>query len=252
MRLRNILLLCCLLMSHLLMSQSTEELIKTGDSLYIHFKEEDALVKYKSALSENPSNMNLLVKVTEICLSIGGRQTDKNAKKRWNDDAVNFAHKAWNVDSNTVQACYLMATVTGRMSEVETDKKKMFSFIRDTKLYADRGLKINPDDGKINFAEGNWHYSMITFNWTKRVAVKTVYSGLPDANVDSCIYYFEKCRKHEIYYVYNFLLLAKSYKENNNPTKTTDILNKLLKLPTSCTDDKLYKEEARKMLEEQQ
>ena len=84
------------------------------------------------------------------------------------------------------------------------------------------------------------------------MAFKTLYSGLPDVNVDSCIYYFEKCRKQEIYYVHNFLLLAKSYKENNNPTKTTDILNKLLKLPTSCTDDKLYKEEARKMLEEQQ
>ena len=252
MRLRNILLVCLLLFSKILMSQTTEELIKSGDSLYNKFKEEEALVKYKSAISAMPSNINLLVKVTELCLSIGGRQTDKNAKKRWSDDAFSFAHKAWNLDSNSAQSCYLMSAAAGRISEIETDKKKIVTLVRDIKYYADRGIKINPDYGKLNFVEGKWHYEMVTLNWAKKLAVKAFYGGLPDGNIDSSIYYFEKCRKQEIYYVFNFLMLAKSYKENNNPTRTVEILNKLLKLPTSCVDDKQYKEEAKKMLEDLQ
>ena len=243
-------LLCLLFTSTILFSQTTVELIKAGDDLYNQLKEEEALVKYKSAISLAPPSINLLVKVTEICLSAGGRQTDKNLKKRWSDQAFQYAHQAWNADSNNVQACYIMAAACGRMTEIETDKKKIVAYVRDIKAYADRGLRINPNYGKINFIEGKWHYEMVILNWAKRLAVKALYGGLPDGNIDSCIYYFEKCRQQDIYFVYNFLMLAKAYKENNNPTKTVDVLNKLLKLPISCLDDKVYKEEAKKMLED--
>ena len=244
------LLLCLLFTSTVLFSQTADELIKAGDDLYNQLKEEEALVKYKSAISLVPAKMNLLVKITEICLSAGGRQTDKNLKKRWSDQAFIYARQAWNTDSNSVQACYIMAATCGRMTEIETDKKKIVAYVRDIKMYADRGLRINPNYGKINFIEGKWHFEMVTLNWAKRLAVKALYGGLPDGNIDSCIYYFEKCRQQDIYYVYNFLMLAKAYKENNNPTKTVDVLNKLLKLPISCLDDKVYKEEAKKMLED--
>ena len=244
------LLLFLLFTSTVLFSQTADELIKAGDELYNQLKEEEALVKYKSAISLVPTKMNLLVKITEICLSAGGRQTDKNLKKRWSDQAFIYARQAWNTDSNSVQACYIMAAVCGRMTEIETDKKKIVAYVRDIKMYADRGLRINPNYGKINFIEGKWHFEMVTLNWAKRLAVKALYGGLPDGNIDSCIYYFEKCRQQDIYYVYNFLMLAKAYKENNNPTKTVDVLNKLLKLPISCLDDKVYKEEAKKMLED--
>ena len=248
--LKKILLLSLLLATKVLFAQTAEELIKSGDELYNQLKEEDALIKYKSALSLSPSNMNVLVRATEICLSVGGRQADKNAKKRWSDLAITYARQAWNADSNNAQSCYVMAAVCGRMTEIESDKKKIVAYVRDIKMYADRGLKINPNYGKINFIEGKWHFEMVTLNWAKRLAVKALYGGLPDGNIDSCIYYLEKCRQQDIYYVYNFLMLAKAYKENNNPTKTIDILNKLLKLPISCQDDKAYKEEAKKMLEE--
>ncbi len=244
------LLLCLLFTSTILFSQTADELIKSGDDLYNQLKEEEALVKYKSAISLVPTQISLLVRATEICLSAGSRQTDKNLKKRWSDQAFVYARQAWNADSNDVQSCYIMASVCGRMTEIETDKKKIVSYVRDIKMYADRGLKINQNYGKINFIEGKWHYEMVTLNWAKRLAVKALYGGLPDGSIDSCIYYFEKCRQQDIYYVYNFLMLAKTYKENNNPTKTVEILNKLLKLPVSCLDDKLYKEEAKKMLDE--
>ncbi len=243
-------LLCLLFTSTVLFSQTAGELIKAGDDLYNQLKEEEALVKYKSAISLAPPSINLLVKVTEICLSAGGRQTDKNLKKRWSDQTFQYARQAWKADSNNVQSCYIMAAACGRMTEIETDKKKIVAYVRDIKMYADRGLRINPNYGKINFIEGKWHYEMVTLNWAKRLAVKALYGGLPDGNIDSCIYYFEKCRQQDIYYVYNFLMLAKAYKENNNPTKTVDVLNKLLKLPVSCLDDKVYKEEAKKMLED--
>jgi len=248
--LKKILLLSLLITSKILVAQTAEELIKLGDELFNQLKEEESFVKYKSAIARSPSNINLLVRATEVCLSVGGRQSDKNAKKRWSELANTYAHQAWNADSNNVQACYIMSAVCGRMTELETDKKKIVAFVKDIKMYADRGLRINPNYGKVNFIEGKWHFQMVTLNWAKRLAVKALYGGLPDGNIDSCIYYFEKCRQQDIYYVYNFLMLAKAYKENNNPTKTIEVLNKLLKLPISCLDDKTYKEEAKKMLEE--
>ena len=252
MRYLSLLITALLIGSNILLAQSPAELIKNGDSLYKQFKEEESLGYYKSALNNSPNDLNLLKRITEICLSAGGRQKDINLKKKWYNDGFAYAQKAWQVDSNSTISCYIMAGAKGKLTEVETDKKKVVGYVRDIKNLADRGLRINPNDGKMNFLEGKWHYEMVTLNWAKRLAVKALYGGLPDGNLDSCISYLEKCRQQDIYNVRNFLMLAKAYKESNEPTKTTDILNKLLKLPTSCLDDKDYKEEAKKMLEELQ
>jgi len=49
--------------------------------------------------------------------------------------------------------------------------------------------------------------------------------------------------------VLNSLTLAKAYKDNNNPTKAIETLQRTLKLPTRTMDDAGYKAEAQKLLD---
>ena len=99
---------------------------------------------------------------------------------------------------------------------------------------------------------GKWHYEMITLNWTKRFAVKTLYGGLPDADIDKAIEYFEKCKSAEPYFMLNYLYLAKAYKEKNRPAQAIEVLDKLVKLPIRTIDDSAIKAEGQKLLQDLQ
>jgi hypothetical protein len=200
--------------------------------------------------SADPGNITALVKCTEFSCSIGARQNDKNAKAGLYNDAKAYAAKALAIDSNNADANYAMAVAAGKMTEIETEKKRVTEYIRETKAYADRALAINPNHAKANYAEGKWHYEMVTLSWFKKAAVKTFYGGLPKGDMDSAIYYMEKCRRLDQYFVRNYLDLAKAYQYKSQPTNALEVLHKLVKLPNRTPDDAALKEEGQKLLDQ--
>jgi hypothetical protein len=68
--------------------------------------------------------------------------------------------------------------------------------------------------------------------------------------MDSAIYYMEKCRTYEPYFVVNYVDLAKAYELHNKTAKQIEILEKLVKLPNRTADDANLKSEAQKKLSE--
>ena len=95
---------------------------------------------------------------------------------------------------------------------------------------------------------GKWHYEIMTLSWVKKVAVKALYGGLPEADMDSAIANFEKCRTLDQYFARNYLDLAKAYQSNSQPAKAIEILHLLVKLPNRCYDDAAIKNEGKQLL----
>lgn len=241
-----------LLASVFAFSQDVTTQLKQADNLEKQFKEDDALSKYKEILSADPGNIIALVKCAELSCSIGGRQKDKNAKASYYTQAATYADKALAVDSNNADANYVKALVAGKMTEIESENKKIIEDVRQIKQYADKALAINPDHAKANYIEGKWHYEMVSLNWFKKTALKTLYKSLPKADIDSAIAYMEKCRRVDQYFVLNYLDLAKAYQYKERPTQAIEVLSKMVRLPTRSADDVALKAEGRKMLEEMQ
>ncbi len=233
-------------------AQDVSVLLKEAYNLELKFNEPEALGKYKQILLNETNHYVALSKATELSCSIGARATNLKDKRLMYESAISFANRAFGADSNNANSYYLLSLVSGKMTEVETENKKKVAYVRDIKVYADKALQINPNHALANFIEGKWHYEMVTLNWAKKLAVKTLYGGLPDPSLDKCIEYLEKCKKLDPYFVLNYLTLAKAYKEDNKAVKMLEVLNQLVKLPKRNFDDAAYIEEGKKMLAAEQ
>lgn len=233
-------------------SQDIPLLLKEADNFEKQLKEPEALEKYRQVLLLDPANTKALVKASEMNVSVGNRQTDKNTKRLYYETALSYANRAFQTDSSQTDASYVMAMASGKMTDVETDNKKIVTYVKDIKRYADKALSINPNHAKANYTMGKWHYEMATLSGMKKAAVKLFYGGLPDGDIEKAIDYLEKCKTLEPYFATNYLELAKAYKENRKPAQAIEVLNRLVKLPTRTTDDIAVKAEGNKLLESMQ
>lgn len=230
-------------------SQDINVLLKEASNLERVQKDNEALEKYKQVLSQEPQHLKALVRAAELTASLGAKQTDKNNKRLFYETVLSYAKRAWQADSNHADAAYVMAMASGKMTDVETENKLIVAYVKDIKQYADKALAINADHAKANYALGKWHYEMVTLPGLKKAAVKLFYGGLPSGDLEKAILYMEKCKTLEPYFVLNYLDLAKAYKENRQPAKAIEVLNKLVKLPVRTGDDAALKAEGAKMLE---
>ncbi|MEP6846650.1 MAG: hypothetical protein ABI861_11625 [Panacibacter sp.] len=246
---KKILVILFFFTSATLHPQDINILLKEASNYEKQLNETDAYKKYAQVAELDAKNINALVKCAEINSAIGARQKDKNAKAIYYNAAQTFAQKAYAADSNSADANYAMALVAAKMTEVAGENKLVVAFVRQSKLYADKALALNPSHAKANYTLGKWHYEMLTLSWGKKAAVKTLYGGLPKGDIDSALYYMEQCRKLDMYFVRNYLDLAKAYQYNNRPAQAIEVLSKLVRLPNRTPDDAALKEEGKKMLE---
>jgi dihydroneopterin aldolase len=245
----SMLLLCAAAAGY---SQDINVLMKEADNLEKQQKETEALEKYKQVLVLEPATIKAMVKSAELNVAISNRQADKQAKRLYIESAYAFGKRAYITDSMQADANYVMAMVSGKMTDIEPENKKIVAYVKDVKKYADQALAINPNHAKANYTLGKWHYEMANLSGIKKAAVKLFYGGLPEGNLDDAIRYLEKCKTLEPYFVTNYLDLAKAYKDNRQPAQAIEVLTKLVKLPTRTTDDVALKAEGAKLLESMQ
>ena len=228
--------------------QDNSVALKEAKNLELKFDEAGALEKYKQIAAADPSNIFVLVKCAELNSSIGEREKDKKAKTNYFQAASEYAQAAYAKDNANADACYAMALVAGKMTEVEEDNKKLIEDVKNIKVYADKALAADPNHAKANYVMGKWHFELIRLSWLKRAAIKAFYGGIPDTQIDSAAIYMEKSRKLDQYFALAYLDLAKVYQYDHQPAKAIDVLNQLVRLPNRTFDDAAIKEEGKQML----
>lgn len=234
-------------------AQDVNVLLKEADNFEKQQKDQPALDKYKEVLLLSPANMRALVHSAELNLSLGSKlTTDKNGMRLYYESAASFAQRAWQTDSNNADASYIMALVADRMPEIETEAKKTAVYFKDEKRYADKALSLNPRYGKAHYLVGKWHYELLTLPPLKKAAIKFLHGGLPNADMDSAIAHMEQCKTLEPYFVANYLVLAKAYKENRRPAQAIEVLKLLVRLPVRTASDPALKVEGAQLLQSMQ
>lgn len=245
----TILLVICSFASH---AQDVNILLKEAENLEYKFKETEALDKYKQVLVADGNNLKALIKTAELSAVIGARQTNKKDKQLYFQSALAFAQRALAVNANSDDANYVMAMASGKLTDVESENKKVVAYVKDVKMYADKALALNPNHAKANYTLGKWHLEMVNLSGFKKAAVKLFYGGLPDGKIELAITYFEKCKTLDQYFMLNYLDLAKAYIQDDKPPKAIEILKQLVKLPLRTADDAALKEEGKKLLSDLQ
>ncbi len=235
-----------------LRAQDVNVLLKEADNFEKQQKDQSALDKYKEILLMAPANLKALVHSAELNLSLGNRATDKNGMRLYYESAASFAQRAWQADSNNADADYIMALVADHMPDIETEAKKTAVYFKDEKKYADKALSLNSRHGKAHYLVGKWHYELMTLPPLKKAAIKFLHGGLPNADMDSAIVHLEQCKTLEPYFVANYLILAKAYKENRRPAQAIEVLKLLVRLPIRTANDPALKAEGAALLQSMQ
>ncbi|MFM6970462.1 MAG: tetratricopeptide repeat protein [Sediminibacterium sp.] len=230
-------------------AQDIPTLLKEGLQLERSQKEVEALEKYKRILSQDPNNVTALVRAAELSTMLAGfNEKDTKSKQLFLSSAGAYAVRAYAANPKNAEAAYVMALTQAKLSDIQPDNKKLIECVRNSKIYADEALAINPGHAKANFTLGKWHMEMANLNLVKKAAVKLMYGGLPEGSMDSAVVYLEKARTQDPYFVNTYLELAKIYNQLHQPTKVIEVLTKMVKLPTRKTEDISLKAAGAQML----
>jgi len=209
--------------------------------------EESALFKYQEILKQQPGNLKALCKSSELCSSIGRRETIREKKIAYFTSAKKYAELALHNNPKSSEANFVMAIAIGRMALVLSGREKIAA-VDEIKKYAEISIKCDPGNYKPYHVLGRWHYEVSDLSFFERGVAKLFYGGVPPASLKEAIYNYEKCRSLVPDLKVNYLELAKCYHRNDEDQKAIDMLNKAISMPDKIQDDIRVKQEAKELL----
>lgn len=229
-------------------SQILDSVLNEAEKLEFKLKENEALDKYKEALTIDGNCLKALIKSSELSSAIGARQIDNKTKRLFLESAEAFAKRALLIDSSNAYVYYVLALISSKYMDIEKENKLFLHHLNFTKQFAEKSIAIDSSFAKSFFIIGNWHFALVNYSGFKKTAAKFLHGNLPKYTLEDAIRNFEKCLKYDSYYMINYLQLAKAYNQDNNPRKAIEILQKLIKLPLRTADDATIKETGKKLL----
>ncbi|MEO7265610.1 MAG: hypothetical protein ABIW38_11885 [Ferruginibacter sp.] len=225
------------------LAQDVNVIIKDAERLELVPDEKAAFIKFKEALNLSPQNIFVLNKCSELCSRIGNREANTKNRDAYYNAAVLYGKKALAINPENDEANVALAMAIGRTVLVKSGNEKI-SAVKDIRRYADKALKINPQNFKAWHVLGKWNYEVSNLNFVEKAAIKVMYGGLPDASFKKAILAYEEANAIRPNFMLNYLELAKAYKKNDERQKAIVQLKYLVKLNIQTEDDPRIKAEA--------
>jgi tetratricopeptide (TPR) repeat protein len=230
-------------------AQDINVLLKEAQQLEASFKDEDALKKYLDIVKLQPNNLNALCKVSELYSLAGKLQSVSTKEKEYYRNAKVYAQKALQVNSNSSEANVMMSVAMGRMALIASGREKI-NAVKDIKAYAERSIQLDANNFKAYHVLGKWHYEVSELNAAAKWLVKVTYGALPKASLDDALRYYEKSRQLKPGFVLNYLEMAKVYHSKDDDKKAVELLEAMMKLPNSTSNDAPAKKEGKGLIED--
>jgi len=230
-------------------AQDVTALLKEAQQLESSFKDNEALQKYIEVLKHQSNNLTALCKVSELYSLLGKRQTTKEKQKEYYRTAKTYAQKALQVNANSSDANFVMSAAMGRIAMVSSGDDKIKA-IKDIKAFAEKSIQLDPNNFKAYHVLGKWHYEVSDLNSFEKWLVKITYEALPKASLDESIMYYEKSRQLNPGFALNYLELARAWNRKGNRKKAVELLEAMMKLPNTFSDDPKIKEQGKELLKE--
>jgi len=232
-----------------LKGQDIGTMIQQGMSLEKSFRDQEALQKFTEVLAIDPLNLVALCKGSELANMLGKRQESKDKQKQYYNLAAEYARRAIRIDPRSADANIAMAISLGRIALISSGEEKIKA-VKEIKNYADRAIQADPANFKGYHVLGKWHYEVSDLSSVERWLVKITYGGLPPSSLDEAAKNYEKSLQLNPAFLLNYLELAKTFSRKDEDRKAVSLLEKMLTLPNSSSDDPKIKALGRKMLDD--
>ncbi len=235
-------------------SQTLEQLVHLGDSLYGALDPEAALEQYRAALFIDASNYDALWKFARAQVDIAKLLVDEQQEEQRDSmysEAWLYAAEAVRVDSLGADGHFMLANVLGRLSRTKGGKERV-RFGKEIYEEAALALELDPLHDGAEHVLGAWHAEVKRLSGITKFFAKTFLGGgyMGIASWDSAVAHLEASVEMKPDHVFHHLELAEVYIDIGEYAKAREELEQVLVLPVSDVGDPWHKETAARLLEE--
>lgn len=228
-------------------AQDMAALFKQAQQHEARFNDKEALEVYIQMLRHQPNNIQALCKASELHALLGRRLPTKGEQTEYYKLARSYAQQALKVNPNLAEANFVMSFALGRIALIASGDERI-NAVKDIKNYAEKAVRLDPSHYKGYHVLGKWHYEVSNLNAVERWLLKMAYGSLPASSLDLAIRNFEKSRQLNPSFLLNYLELARSYDRKDETKKAIELLNLMMKLPQTSSNDANIKDSGKKLL----
>lgn len=221
-----------------------------ADSLFEQFDEKNALKAYKQILDKRPDYHEALWKTSFLYSRVGYRLEEEKDQESHYEKAKNLADRALRLDSTSTYSHFAMAVAMGRKAMTSGARDRLAA-AKAIKKHADRAIELDSTNSGAWHVLGRWHFEVANLNFFERFAAKTLYGGIPgDATNKKAEEAVERAIKLDGRYILYYYDLAKIYRKRGKKEQAVQTCEEAMKLKSIGPDDKQYKKNCRKLIEE--
>jgi tetratricopeptide (TPR) repeat protein len=127
--------------------------------------------------------------------------------------------------------------------------KEQLIMSKKVKYSAEKAVELNPNNDIAWHIIGKWHFRISELSWFEKTMANVIFGGIPkDASFEVAKYSFEKALTIKPNSIAHHVELAKTLIELDQDDKAKLLLEKVLTLNASESNDPEYLEEAKKIL----
>ena len=230
------------------LAQDMTLLLKEAQQHEARFNDQEALNKYAQVIVQQPTNVKALCKSSELHALLGRRLQTREKQTEYYHAAKSYAQQALRINPNLAEANFVMAFALGRIALISSGSERI-EIVKEIRTYAEKAIRLDPTHYKAYHVLGRWHYEVSNLNSMERLLLKVAYGSLPSSSLEIAIRNYEKSRQLNPGFLLNYLELAKSYNRKDQTRKAIELLNIMMKLPPTSSNDGRIKAEGKKLLE---
>ena len=201
------------------------------------------------ALAEqHPKHGGILWRLARTRTDVAERVDNEADRKALCRRALAEAEQAVDLLPNSSDAHLAKAVAAGRLGMVSKTRRQV-ELSRMVREYADRAIALGPENDLAYHIRGRWHYEVAQLGFFARRMVSLVYGGLPDASFEEACADYRAALELEERLVHHFEL-GRTLLEMNRPGSAREHLRRAIAMPQRDVTDPIYKERARRLLQE--
>ena len=235
-------------------SNSFEELVARGDSLYAKWELQSALDNYERAYVINSSDYYLLLKLTRVCNDLGEyyyELLDEKSAEKVVYQGVNYAEKFASLYPDSAKVYAFLAWSYGNQALFEggSERIKLAHKIKDN---AEKAIKIDSTDYLSYLILGIYNRQIGALSWFEQLFANTFFGDVPDGSFEESEKMMLNALELHPGLVIATFHLSLTYQEMDEEEKEIAMLIKVSELPEVNFRDKFAKRKAKERLKELQ
>jgi tetratricopeptide (TPR) repeat protein len=217
-------------------AESPDDLIAKGDALDEKFRATEALQFYLPAEKLQPTNVHVLLCIARQYRYLLADAKPREEKLRLGGLALDYAQKAATLAPENAEAQLSVAISYGKMLPF-MDTKSQFQASPRIKTYAEKAIRLDPDNDLAWHVLGRWHRTLSDVNMLKRTVASFMYGQLPKTTTEKAVSCFEKALEINPRRLMHYIELGRAYAQMGKTEEARRLIEKGLSMPSTEKDD---------------